>query len=65
MLVDGSDSENGVLAHVGVAVLETGAGGREQGFDEFGFVQLAEEAEGVAADVLVGVLEVHANAVAV
>ena len=65
VLVDGGDCEDGVLADVGVPVLEALSRGCKEGLHEFGFTQLAQEAQGVAADELVGVLEVHSNAVAV
>lgn len=45
-------------------MFEAGAGRGEKVLDEFGFAEFADEAQGVAADVFVGVLEVHADAVA-
>lgn len=64
MLEDGGDGVDCVFADVGVAVLETGACGGEEGLDELGLAEFAEEAEGIAANVFVGVLEVVADAVA-
>ena len=64
MLVDGGRGEDGVLADVCVAVLEAGARRGKEGFYELRLAELAEEAEGVSTDVLVGVLEVIPDAVA-
>ena len=64
VLEDGRDGKDGVLAHVGVAVLETGARRRQQRLNQLGLAQLAQEAQRVAANVLVGVLQVVADAVA-
>jgi hypothetical protein len=46
-------------------VLETLSSRCEQRLNELGLTQLTQEAEGVAADVFVGVLKVHADTVAV
>jgi hypothetical protein len=48
-----------------MSVLEALAGGGEERFDQLGFAELAEEAEGVAPDVLVGVLKIVPDTVAV
>lgn len=64
VLVDGSNSIDGVLPDVGVSVLEAGPGRGQEGLDQFGLAKLAEEAESVSSDVLVGVLEVIPNTVA-
>lgn len=56
MLKDGGYGEDGVLADVSMSVLETGSSGGEERFNEFGFAQFAEEAEGVAAYVFVWML---------
>lgn len=64
VLVDGCDGEDGILAHIGVAVLETLHCGGQEGLDEFGLAELAQEAEGVAADVLVGMLKIVPDTVA-
>lgn len=47
-----------------MSVLEAGPSRGEEGFDELGLPQLAQEAQRVTADVLVGVLQVVADAVA-
>ena len=55
--VDGVDGKHGVLADVRVPVLQAGAASGDERFEEFGvFGDFLEEAEGCAADVLVGVL---------
>ena len=54
--VDGIYGKDGVLADVCVTMLETRPGGGEKGLDQLGFAKLAEEAQGIAADVLVGML---------
>lgn len=64
MLVDGCDGEDGVLADVGVAVLQTRPRGGEEGLDELWLAKLAEEAKGIAPDVLVRVLEIVPDTVA-
>ena len=64
MQVDVGDGKDGVLADVGMAMLEAGSCGREEGLDQFRFAELAEEAKSVAADVLVGMLQVVSDAVA-
>jgi hypothetical protein len=64
VLEDGSNCPGGVLAHIGVAVFQARAGRGKEGFDEFGFAQLAQEAESVSSDVFIGVLQVVADAVA-
>lgn len=60
-LVDGKD---GVLAHIGVAMLETGAGSGHKRLEQFGLLDLLKEAEGGSTDVLVGMLEVVSDGVA-
>lgn len=65
MREDGRDGEDGILANVCVAMLETESRGGEQGLDELRFPQLAQEAEGIASDVLVRVLQVMQNAIAI
>lgn len=64
MLVDGGYGEDGILADVCVTVLEARSGGGQEWLDQLGLAKLAEEAQCVAADVLVGVLEVVSYAVA-
>lgn len=64
MLKDGGNGKNGILPYVCVAVLETRSSRGEEGLDEFGFTELAQEAQGVASDVLVGVLKIVSDAVA-
>lgn len=64
MLVDGSRGKDGILPDIGMTVLETGSRGGEEGFYELGLAELGQEAEGVAANVLIRVLEVIPDAVA-
>lgn len=45
-------------------MLKTCSSGGQQRLDEFCVAQLAQEAQGVAANVFVGVLEIHTNAIA-
>ena len=56
--VDGEDSHDGIASHVGVPVLQTGLDGRHQRLQQLGLLQLAQEAQRRAADVLVRVLQV-------
>lgn len=65
VLEDRCDGEDCILANVGVAVLKALPCGGKQRLDKLGLAQLGEEAQRVAADVLVGVLEVISDAVAV
>jgi len=64
VLENGRHGEHGVLPDVGMAVLKAGAGRGQQGFDELGFSKLAEETECVSTNVLIGMLEVIADAIA-
>jgi hypothetical protein len=63
--VDGRNGEYRVLSDVCVTVLEARSCGRKQGLDELGLSKLAEEAEGVAADVFIGMLKVVSDSIAV
>lgn len=65
VLKDGGNGEDGILPYIGVTVLETRSGGGEEGLDEFGFAELAQEAQSVASDVLVGMLKIVSDAIAV
>ena len=57
LAVDGVHGEDGVLAHVGVSVLEACAASGDKWFEKLDvFRDLLQEAKGRAADVLVGVL---------
>lgn len=64
VLVNRGNSKDGILANVCVTVLETGSSGGKKGLDELGLAELAEEAEGVASNVLVGMLKIVSYAVA-
>jgi len=63
-LVDGHDGEDGVAADEGVAMLEVGEDGGDERLNDLRLIEAAEETEGDAADVLVGVLEVVAEILA-
>ncbi|KAI3494698.1 hypothetical protein L1887_40514 [Cichorium endivia] len=64
LLVYRVDAEDGVLAHVAVAVLETLADGGDERFEKLGLLDFLEEAQCGAANVLVGVLQIIADGVA-
>lgn len=63
VLENRSYSKYGVLANVGMSMLETRTCGRKEGFDQLSFTKLAQESQCVAPDVLVGMLEIISNAV--
>lgn len=63
VLEDGGDGKNGVLADIGVTVLETRPRRGEKGLDELWLAKLAEETQSIASDVLVGMLKVVPNTV--
>lgn len=62
---NGSDSEDSVLSDVGMSVLKARSCRGQEGFDELGLSQLAEEAKGVASNVFVGVLKIVTDTVAI
>lgn len=64
MLVDGRDGKDRVLAHVGMSVLEAGSGRGEEGLEQLGLPEFGDEAQSVASNVLVGVLQVVPDTVA-
>lgn len=64
VLVDGCNGEDGVLADICVAMLETRPRRREERLDQLWLAELAEKAQGVAPNVFVRVLEVVPDAVA-
>lgn len=64
MLVDRRHSPHSILSHVGVAVFEARASGRQERLDEFRLAKFAKEAESVSSDVFVRVLQVVSNAIA-
>jgi hypothetical protein len=47
-----------------MTMLKAGSGGGEERFDQLGFPQLAQEAQGVAADIFVRVLQIIPNTIA-
>lgn len=65
VLEDRSHGPDRSLAHVGMSVFQTRAGRGKERLDEFGFAQLAQEAEGITPDVFVGMLEIVTDTVAV
>jgi hypothetical protein len=54
---DGVNSEDGVPADVGNAMLKVLEDGGDEGLEELGLVEAAEEAQGDAANKLIGMLE--------
>lgn len=56
--VYGVDGQHSIPAHITVPVLQTGADGRHQWLKQFGFLQLAQEAQRGPTDELVGMLQV-------
>lgn len=63
VLEDGGDGKDGILSYICVTVLEARSGGGEEGLDELRFAELAQEAQGIASNVLVGMLEIVSDAV--
>ena len=55
-MVYGGNGEDGVLADVGVSMLQTRSGRREKRLNQFRFPKLAQEPEGVASYVFIGML---------
>lgn len=64
MQVYRGDGKNGILANICMTVLEAGSCRGEQGLNELGLAQLAEESQSIASNVFVGMLQVIANTVA-
>ena len=64
VLVDGRHGEHCGLSHICVPVFEARPGGGQERLDELGFSELAEEAQCVSSDVLIGVLQVISDAIA-
>ena len=64
MLEDGGNRIDSILANVGMAMLETGSSSGQEGFDELGLTELAQESQRIPANILVGVLEVISDTVA-
>lgn len=65
VLVDGGYREDGILADIRMTVLEARSSGGKERLDQLRLAKLAEEAQCVAADILVGMLEIVSYAVAV
>ena len=65
MLVNAGNRKDGILADVGVAMLQTGPSGGEEWFDELCLPQFAQEAEGVASNIFIRVLEIASYSIAV
>lgn len=55
-VIYGGDGEDGVLADVGVSMLQTRSGRRKERFNQLGFSELAQEPEGIASDIFIGML---------
>lgn len=65
VLVDRCDGPDGILSHVRMAVFQTRACGGEERLDEFRFSEFAQESQGIASDVFIGMLQVVTDAIAV
>lgn len=55
-VVYGGNGEDGILADIGVSMLQTGSGRRKERLNQLGFSKLAQKSEGVAPDVFIGML---------
>ena len=55
-VVYGGNGEDGVLADVGVSMLQTRSGRRKKRLNQFRFPKLAQEPQGVASYVLIRML---------
>lgn len=64
VLIDRGNRPHGVLPHVRMTVFQARASGGEQRFDEFWFPEFAQEPQGIAANVFVGMLQVITDSVA-
>ena len=63
-MVYGGNGKNGVLPDVCMSVLQAGSGRRKERLNQLGFPKLAQKSEGIAPDVLVGMLQIVTNAIA-
>ena len=55
-MVYGGNGEDGVLADIGVSMLQTGSCRRKERLNQLWFSKLAQKSEGVAPDVFIGML---------
>ena len=63
-VVYGGDGKHGVLPDVGMSMLQAGSGRRKERLNQLGLPKLAQKSEGIAPDVLVGMLQIVTNAIA-
>ena len=59
------NGKDGILSDVSMPMIKTGASGRDQWLNDFGFSQFAQEAESVATNIFVRMLEVVSDPIAV
>ena len=55
-VVYGGNSEDCVLADVGMSMLQTRSGGGKERLNQFGFSKLAQETKGIPSDIFIGML---------
>ena len=65
VLVDRCYSPDCILSHICMAVFQTRACGGQERLDEFRFSEFAQESQGIASDVFIGVLQVVTDTVAI
>ena len=63
-VIYGGNCKDGVLPDVGMSMLQAGSGRRKERLNQLGLPKLAQKTEGIAPDVLVGMLQIVTNAVA-
>lgn len=64
VLENRGDCPGGILSYIGMAVFQTRAGRGQEGLDEFGLAEFAQETESVSTDIFVRVLQVITDAIA-
>ena len=64
LLVDHVDGQDGVAAHIRVAVLEAGSDRRDKRLEDLGLLELAEEAKCAATNVLIRMLKIVPQGIA-
>lgn len=64
VLVYGRNSPYGILPNIGMPMVEAGPSGGNKGFEQLGFSQFAEESECIAANILVGMLQIISDTIA-
>lgn len=64
MLVDRCNGKDSILAHICMTMFKAGPCGGEERFDKLRFAKLAQESQGIASNVLVGMLQIISDSVA-